>query len=137
MKRKKAFINNAKRLERQLQETLIIEMLTKAGWHKTIKGETFKKADMEYQNDTMELEVECNSKGNSVYLSIYDKSGLGMDLAIEFKDKLLELLKTIISFQDTISPTNFREYVRMIKAVCPSIYVDIGDKLVPLIDENL
>jgi hypothetical protein len=124
--------------EKELDEqSTIIQRLTGAGWKQTERGTVFKTANMEYQNKTMQLEVDYGYEKDSFYFSLYDHEGKGIDLIIYFEDKLKQLLDTVISFQDEISPNNYREYIRRILSVCSSTYLDMGDETVPLVDDLL
>ncbi len=124
--------------EKELEEqSTIIQRLTDAGWNQTERGTVFKTANMEYQNKTMQLEVDYGYEKDSFYFLLYDHEGKGVDLIIYFEDKLQQLLDTIISFQDEISPNNYREHIRKILSVCSSTYLDTGDEPVPLIDDLL
>jgi hypothetical protein len=129
--------------EKQLQErTTVIEMLTTAGWTGLLEDDLFERgrlcdpeARMEYQNETVSLEVDYLAETPSIMLSVYGSQGESMNLSIDYEDKLQEILTAIISFQDSISPQNFKEPLRKLLKVCPSTtYIEREDGFVKLID---
>src|SRR5262245_16324706 len=122
--------------KQQALEESIIKTLTDAGWKKTTKGETFGKADMAYDNGSVTLEVETSWKPGWVNLSIYDRSGDGSDFSMNCPDNLSQLLVAIVSFQDKISFKDYKRFLSQLVGICPKIYVDTGDELVPLVDDG-
>lgn len=130
--------------EKQLQDrSLIIKTLAAAGWEEVTDNEVFEKglwcdpeAAMEYENKTMSIELEYDAKDNSIYISIYEFSGKGIDLTIYYQDKLEEILKTIISFQNEISSENYRYHIRKVLQSNIPIYVGVDEKVFQLTDEE-
>lgn len=131
--------------EKQLQErSVIIKTLAVAGWEEVTDNEVFEKglwcdpeAAMEYENKTMSVELEYDAKDHSIYLSIYEFSGKGIDITIYYQDKLEEILKKIISFQDEISSENYKNHIRKILQSNIPIYVGIDEKVFELTDEEV
>jgi hypothetical protein len=123
--------------KRQMQEqSVIIQMLTSAGWKKTGRGELSNVANLEYQNKMMDLEVDYHDEDGSIYLSMYDHDENGIELIIYFHDKLGELLSVISSFQDEISSTNYKDYLEKILTVCPCTYLDTDGEHVLLTNDT-
>ena len=114
---------------------LIIKTLTDAGWKKTVKGEALGKADMQYDNGSVTLEVEQASDPGWLDLSVFDRSEDGSDFSLNCSGKLNEVLATIISFQDKVSFDDYKQYLTQLLQVCSEIYVDTGDDFVPLLEE--
>src|SRR5437762_6117550 len=84
-------------------DDLLAKTLTAAGWKKTVKGERLGKADFEYDNGEVTLEVEAGSEPGSITFSIFDSPEEGSDFVIKCEKKLPEILAAVISFQDKIS----------------------------------
>ena len=133
--------------QEQLRErAIIVDTLTTAGWKGTVFNLLFERgkpvkyeASMEYQGKRMNLTLNYEAKIHVVVLGIYERSGRGIDLVIHFDDKLEKLLSTIISFQDAISATNYKESIRQIMKVCPSVdavLLEQGEQIVPIIDKD-
>lgn len=129
--------------EKQLQQrTAVIEMLMTAGWTGLLEDDLFERgrlcdpeARMEYQNETVSLEVDYLAETPSIMLSVYGTQGESMNLRIDYEDKLQEILTAIIYFQNSISPQNFKEPLINILQVCPStIYIEREYGFVKLID---
>lgn len=112
-------------------DKIIIERLTRSGWQRTDRSDVFGTADLTYQNQYLSLGVLHEWKDDSITFKIIDKNNT-LYLAIYFKGNLQQLLEVITSFQDEISPDNFKEHIGKIIKVCPSVYVDTGDGIVPL-----
>ncbi len=82
--------------EKQLQErTTVIEMLTTTGWTGPLEADLFERgyycdpeARMEYQNETVSLEVDYLAETPSIMLSVYGSQGESMNLSIDYEDKL-------------------------------------------------
>lgn len=117
------------------QDTLV-EMLTAAGWKKTRKGQLFDKAELEYANNQMHLEIEYGERHDALYLTLADRTGKEIALMIRFEKKLDDIIRTITDFQDKITPSNFREHVRTIVRMGAPVFVDTGEELVPVVDEE-
>jgi hypothetical protein len=128
----------------QLQErSAITASLAAAGWSGPLEEESFAQnlwldpeASMEYENDSMLLDLEYNAEKKSVYFTISAHTGESIQLVIEYGKKLDELLQTVIDFQDEISPNNYRQFLRRILKVCPSTRVDTGDETLELVDDE-
>ena len=130
--------------EKQLQErSVIIKTLAEAGWEKVTDNEAFEKdlwcdpeAAMEYENKTMSIELEYDAKDHSIYLSVYDFFGKGIDITIYFQDKLEEILNTLISWQDEISSENYKNHIGKILPYNVPVYVGIDGKVFELTAEE-
>jgi hypothetical protein len=114
---------------------LIIKTLSEAGWKKTVKAESLGKAEMEYNNGSFTLVVEQGSDPGWLDLSVFDSSDQGSDFSLDCKGRISEVLKTIVSFQDKISLTDYKQYLTELVKVC-EIYVDTGDDFVPLVEDD-
>jgi hypothetical protein len=121
-------------------------MLFNSGWEGPVDAEMFEKgrlcdpeARMEYQNNKkMNLELDYLAESHLIMLSIYGKFGESMDIGIYFEDKLQELIEIIISFQDEISSSNYKEYLRKILKIFPSnTYIARGEGFVQLTDKEV
>ena len=78
-------------------------------------------------------------KKQVIDFGIYEQAGNGLDIVIHFDEKLEELLNTIISFQDIISPSNYKKHIRQIMKVCPNVDAVLGEQgeqIIPIIDED-
>lgn len=117
-------------------QATILRKLTLAGWRHTVRGDVFNTANIEFQNETMRLEVDYRASDRSIYFSVYESFGKGIDLIIYFGDYLELLLDTIISFQSIISPQNYRMHIGEILQICPSTYVDSDTEVIRLIDSK-
>jgi hypothetical protein len=121
-------------------------MLLNSGWKGPLDAEMFEKgrlcdpeARMEYQNNKkMNLEIDYLAESHLIMLSIYGKFGEAMDIGIYFEDKLQELIEIIISFQDEISSSNYKEYLRRILKIFPfNTYIARGEGFVQLTDKEV
>jgi hypothetical protein len=124
------------RPKRSSKQDLLVEALTAAGWKRTRKGQLFDKADLEYANNQMHLEVEYGDRHDSLYLTLADRTGKEIALVIRFEKKLEDTIRTITDFQDKITPSNFREHVRSIVRMGVPVFVDTGEELVPVVDDE-
>jgi hypothetical protein len=113
----------------------ITEVLTKAGWKKTPKGEVQERANLGYKNRSVTISVEQGSKSGWLTLSIYEKPTLGSDFELHHRDKLDQVLKEIVRSQDEISFSNYKTFLQRILQIVPDTFVDTDDGLVPLVDE--
>jgi len=126
----------AEEAEKQKEfEALLIKTLTGAGWKKSVRGEKLGKADMEFNNGEVTLQVHTRSDPGWIIFSIFESPEEGSDFAIRAPNELATVLNTITSFQNEISFDNYKEYLSQLVAVSPEIYVDTGDDLIPLKDE--
>ncbi|MCE9667757.1 hypothetical protein LY474_08020 [Myxococcus stipitatus] len=121
--------------EQLAQRTLIADTLRAAGWRTSDQNELFEsggwaffEVNMTYKNPVMRLELRYSAKDALVYLDIQNLEGRGVLLHVKFGDKLAELLKEIVGFQQQISPSNFRRHVNRIVLSCPETYAAIGDE---------
>jgi len=124
------------RQKRASAQDTLVEMLTAAGWKKTRKGQIFDKAELEYANNQMHLEVEYGDRNDSLYLTLADRTGKEIALAIRFGKNLKDIIRTITDFQDKITPSTFREHVRTIVRMGVPVFVDTGEELVPVVDDE-
>ncbi len=125
-----------KMTEQQRHDTaLIMEVLQQAGWSKTDRATVFGVADLTYQNETLEVGMVYEWTDNLRYFHITHTTQ-ELSLAIAFETNLQELLQLVVSFQDQMSSDNFRSYIRALLNLCPSTYVDTGDELIPLKDDE-
>jgi hypothetical protein len=126
----------------QLQERqLFIDTLAKAGWQGGLVNEQFEQglwvnfeASMRYRGEQMNLRLDHYAEDRSLEYYLDAKSGRGLHLSIQYGERLAPLLEAIISHQDTLTPTDFREQIRQLLDVVPEIFTvkGEGDKLVPL-----
>ncbi len=124
------------RQKRASAQDTLVEMLTTAAWKKTRKGQIFDKAELEYANNQMHLEVEYGDRHDSLYLTLADRTGKEIALVIRFEKKLEDIIRAITDFQDKITPSNFREHVRTIVRMGVPVFVDTGEELVPVVDDE-
>jgi hypothetical protein len=117
-------------------ENLLVKTLTDAGWKKTHRGEKLGKAEMEFNNGEVTLQIGARSEPGWITFAIFDEPEEGSDFALECPDKLADVLKTVISFQNKISFDDYKPYLSELVRVCPKTFVDTGDDLVPLIDDD-
>jgi hypothetical protein len=117
---------------RQLQErTLIVENLLNNGWQVTsYENEWFEnglsvqcEAVMEYVVPEVSLGVFYRADQNSLYLSLNMPDESSVELKMDVDDQLKDLLQVIISNQNKITASNFKEHIRSLMAVCKNIYV--------------
>lgn len=113
------------------RDRVIIERLTRSGWRRTDRSEAFGAADLTYRNQYLSLGVLHEWQDDSITFKIIDKNNT-LYLAVYFNDNLPQLLEVISAMQDEISPDNFRDQIGKIIQVCPSVYVDTGDGIVPI-----
>jgi hypothetical protein len=93
-------------------------MLTNAGWELTVRGETFARADLEYETSSVELEIDAEDQ--FVFFSIHPRSGKrGITLKLEPREKLDDLLSLIVARQDAISGDDYLGMVEDILGICP------------------
>lgn len=127
--------------QQQLEEReTVVERLTRAGWEATAFNRLFDKgkstryeASMEYKG-RMDLTVTYEASKRVIDVGLYTRSGSGVDLVIQFKDKLRELLDYLISIQDTVDAKNYKDHIRQLLRICPEIYTpDRNDRLVPVL----
>jgi hypothetical protein len=117
-------------------ENLLVKTLADAGWKKTFRGEKLNKPEMEFNNGKVTLQIGTRPNPGWMTLGIFDTPEEGSDFALECPDKLADVLKTVISFQNKISFDDYKQYLSELVQVCPKTYVDTGDDLVPLLDED-
>jgi len=117
-------------------ENLLVKTLTGAGWKKTHRGEQLGKAEMEFNNGKVTLQIGTASEPGQVTFSIFESPQEGSDFILECPDKFADVLKTVISFQSNISFDDYKQYLSQLVQVCPKTYVDTGDDLVPLIEDD-
>ena len=124
---------------------VITDALTAAGWQLSDRGRAFHGAFFERHNaHKLMLEVQEGSNENkNRFFTLVVSPGFtqGLCLNVHFGEdtgKLFEALKLIVSFQDAISPDNFKSYVRKLLKVCPKILLDLEEleHLVPLVDDE-
>lgn len=128
--------NNNDNRKRASTKNVLVGTLLGAGWKKTQKGLLFDKPELEYSNGATHLQVEYGDTKNTLYFTIADRSGKQLCLVIRFQKKLEDVLRAITNFQDTITPSNFREHVRTLVGMSVPVFVDTGDELVPVVDED-
>lgn len=116
--------------------SVIIARLINEGWTTSQFGKTFHTASLQYSNGKVRLELEYQKNDESVFLRIVDRIGRDIGITIRFGDKLDQILEQIISVQDAISTVNYKNQIRKILRICPSTYLDVDGKLVPLADEE-
>lgn len=122
--------------KKQLQDqTLILESLENAGWVKTDKASVITLAELSYRNEFMTIEVEHNWRRSVIFFRLFSDDG-DIFFMVEYREKLNELLKVFIALQDKISPANYNDYIRKILKLCPNSFLDSGDDLIPLIDDE-
>lgn len=125
----------AKRTEQQERNAkAILAILGAAGWRPTDRAKVFGVADLTYENAAVQLEATYEWTDDLLYFTMI-ADGLELPLAINFSAKLEDVLQALISLQDQISEDNFRDHVRSLLRVCPSMFVDTGGALVPLQDD--
>jgi hypothetical protein len=117
-------------------ENLLVKTLTDASWKKTDRGEKLGKAEMEFNNGKVTLQMGTAFEPGQVAFAIFESPEEGSDFVLDCPDKLADVLKTVISFQNQISFDDYKQYLSQLVQVCPKTYVDTGDDLVPLIDED-
>ena len=117
-------------------ESLLVKTLSDAGWKKTHRGETLNKPEMEFNNGQVTLQIGTRPEPGWITFTIFDSPDEGSDFALECPDKLAAVLKTVISFQNKISFDDYKSFLSELVQVCPKTYVDTGDDLVPLIDDD-
>jgi hypothetical protein len=117
-------------------ENLLVKTLSDAGWKKTLRGEKLGKPEMEFNNGHVTLQIGTRPEPGWITFAIFDSPGEGSDFALECPDKLADVLKTVISFQNKISFDDYKQYLSQLVQVCPKTYVDTGDDLVPLIGDD-
>ena len=117
-------------------ESLLVKTLSDAGWKKTHRGETLNKPEMEFNNGQVTLQIGMRPEPGWITFAIFDLPDEGSDFALECPDKLAAVLKTVISFQNKISFDDYKSFLGELVQVCPKTYVDTGDDLVPLIDDD-
>lgn len=114
----------------------VIDALGKAGWKGTAFNRRFEEGDwleeeasMEYGNGKMNMTANYTGASNSLILRLAD-STTGREVAIktEFGDQLEKVLRAIVSFQDKISATNYRDHLSEIVRLVPDTYADRGDQ---------
>ena len=132
--------------EEQLQKRAqVIRVLVNAGWQGPETDEDFETGDlcifeavMEYRSDTMNIEASYMAKYNYILISMSNDFGRGLDFVVYFKDRLETLLNLILSFQDTITMTNCKQYLREILQAFPSsVYVAKDEEYVELTDSAI
>src|SRR3954453_7811587 len=137
---KLADLNDQQRSDREA----VVETLERAGWEGTInqqivdQGMPFEfQASLEYDgNEQMSLMAQYDAEEPALELTIEAPRG-ELVLSIEPGGKLQQLLDLIVSFQDKISPDNFREYIDKILDVAPEVFVDRGeDGMHPLVKDD-
>jgi hypothetical protein len=120
------------------------DTLLAAGWQVSDRGKFGDRAFLEYNNGKLSLEVEeGQNESKNRYFRFIVSPGFaqGLYLNVHFDDddaKLADALKLIVSFQNEISPSNFKGYVRGLLKVCPKIFLDLEelDHLVRLVDDE-
>lgn len=121
--------------EQKKDEKYMLNRLIDKGWQRIIKTFRSNSATLTYKNGCeITLEYHFYWQDNSINLKIHSPAGL-LFLVIYYKDKLEEFLDVLVQIQDTISPKNYREKIGQIMLVCPSIFVNTGEELVPLVFE--
>lgn len=122
----------------------IRDALIAAGWQVSVRGTFGDRAFLEYNTGKLLLEVQEGSNENRnrfFSFNISPSFAQGLYLNVHFGDdaaKLDEALKLIVSFQDSITPDNFKTYVRKLLKVCPKILLDLEEEehLIPLVDDE-
>ena len=121
---------------KQELENSLVKTLGDAGWKKTHKGEQLGKAEMEFNNGKVTLQMGTTSEPGQITFSIFESPQEGSDFVLECPDKIGDVLKTVISFQNNISFDDYKQYLSQLVQVCPKTSVDTGDDLVPLIEDD-
>ena len=124
---------------------LITDALTAAGWQLSDRGRAFHGAFFERHNAhklTLEVQEGTNENKNRFFTLVVSPGfAQGLYLNVHYGEdvgKLAEAIKLLVSFQDAISPDNFKTYVRQLLKVCPKILLDLEERehLVPLVDDE-
>jgi hypothetical protein len=119
---------------REKNQKFLIKILQESGWTKTEKGEAFGVAELEYNNDEMILQVDHLLDNESIAFRLFSNSQ-ELFLIIKFEDSLREIINKIINIQDDIAVDNCKVLLKQLISICPEIYVDTGEELIPLVDE--
>jgi hypothetical protein len=121
----------------------IIRVLNNAGWQEAANNQLFDRGywlefevRMEYQNPTMNVAVEYQAERQMIFLSISNRLGRSLRIMIDFADQLYQLLDIVVGFQNAITAENYKEYIKKLLAAFPSIYMDLGDEVVKLVDKS-
>jgi hypothetical protein len=126
---------------------LVADTLKAAGWSGTTMNRQFEEGlwtnyEASFEHDGaggMTLTLNYNAKQSRLELSLYGRSGKGLDLVIECGEKWREVLEVIVGFQDEVSAKNYKQHVRELVAVCPDTFAAMGaegDKLVRVTDKE-
>jgi hypothetical protein len=119
----------------------IKRVLTAAGWQPTDRAR-FGTAQYRHDNGKVTLEVTegmNKNKNRFVDLELNPTFTTGLYLHIYFGEddaKLRAVLDAITAFQDTIGPENFKQHLRALLKLCPTIDIDLDDRAVPLVDDE-
>jgi hypothetical protein len=137
-------MRKAEMTDNQLQNrTTIIEVLSHAGWIGRETNKLFEEgwwfdaeAVMDYQSNEVGLILQYCAEDNSIDFSINEGSK-GLDFIIKIKDNLSEILSIIISFQESISLKNYKQYIRKILNTGQMVYIILNDEPVEISDKKL
>ncbi len=115
-------------------QEIIIATLGAAGWEKTDKANVVSMAEMQYDNGQMHLELEHDPQDDSLIFRMFGPHG-ELFFVVYYKEKLAVWLQGLIAIQDALNEQNYQEYIRQLLPICP-LFVDTGEDLVPLIDDE-
>lgn len=132
--------------KRQLRERQIIsEVLESAGWIRSEQHKlfdegfwTFFEVNMSYRNNDLYLLFRFEASKESIYFSFDKPFVSSLTLHIKCLNNLGELLKAIVSIQDTLTLQNYKQQLDAIVKVCPEIYAAVGEdeKLVKIVADS-
>jgi len=124
--------------------SIIRNVLLNSGWVENENqrwfdedGFVYYEASVYYNNIDMSISVNYKADKEVMYLSIGDRLNNGLDLVIKFDDNLDRLLKAVVSFQDIISSSNYKEHISKILKITPDVYTSVdedGEELVRVLD---
>lgn len=117
--------------EQLKSRSVFIKNLGQAGWVGTGVNELFdsgdyvsEEAQMEHNSKKMTLIAEFSAEKESLLLYLDAPDGRQASFTIQCMMNLPDVLAVIVSFQDQISPDNFRSYISKIINVCMNVFVD-------------
>lgn len=120
-----------------------VKNLKEAGWSESAINSDFDngewceyEAEMEHKQGNLELTFRFHAESSSLYLTIYERWGDGVDFIIKYGKKLSSILEKIISFQDKINTKNYKQYLNDLIKMNISIYLDVENSEPELLHAN-
>lgn len=114
---------------------LVIARLTEKGWERTTSSVTLDYANLLYETETAELEVDWMPEERELTLR-FEGQDDEHELAIEFGDQLSSLLDVIVEAQDELASASWDAFVDRVVERFPRTWEVFGDDDMRLVGDS-